>query len=215
MTCIVLNAAVPDDQAATVVAALFRLLQGSNLHAAMSPGNPFLVLASTHFSQRPPSPPQSEPARLQHVNGSCSRPLPGSASAQTEASPSDHGVGSAQALNGEATSSANGHPSSHVSLQSAAVAGRLSSPGDSGSLGLSQGPLRCASFNGAPCPEGLGGLPADTSIPDAQLAALLHCLHASGIPALCLLTSGESATHDSRLKAAPAEQMYDFPGQFG
>ncbi|KAK9863101.1 hypothetical protein WJX84_010641 [Apatococcus fuscideae] len=55
---------------------------------------------------------------------------------------------------------------------------------------LLQGPLRCASFNGAPCPEGLGGLPANTSIPDAQLAALLHCLHASGIPALCLLTSG-------------------------
>ena len=59
------------------------------------------------------------------------------------------------------------------------------------------GSLRCTCLNGAVAPEelrGVPGLPPDTAIPDAQLAALVHCLHASGIAAVCLLTSGTDLT---------------------
>ncbi len=59
--------------------------------------------------------------------------------------------------------------------------------------GMDQGEVRCACLNAAQLPQqlqGLGGLPADTSISNAQLAALIHCLHATGLPAICLLASG-------------------------
>ncbi|KAK9838624.1 hypothetical protein WJX74_000072 [Apatococcus lobatus] len=202
VTCLALNAAVPDSQAAMVMVALFQLLQKSQLHTIVSPQQPLLVLGSTSFDTRTSSAPQVQSAFPQHNS------ISGTAGQQTDSSIPLEGVHDHDSRHQQ--SSGGPEPTSSLTEADSGSQLRQADQKPSGTASILQdlppGSLRCSCLNGAIAPKELRdvpGLPPDTSIPDAQLAALIHCLHASGIPAICLLTSGSKEPVRSMLTTLP------------